>query len=713
MSGFGKWCAPWAVAAGLAVSAGGRAAAAEPPGGRGKGPPEVVMLEEIVVKTGREPRVETLEVREVREGSARDLGEALETQGGAAKVRKAGIANDVVLRGLQKDSVNVLVDGARVHGACPSRMDPPSFHLDYAEVDRVEVTKGPFDVTNPGGLGGLVEVRTRRARAGPGGELNLQHGSFQATDLSAVGSWGGPAADLQVGGAFKYAEPYRSGDGLNLTEAVPAAIAGQPNPARYRNTGGAQEAYAVGSGWAKLGVNPAEGHRVEASYARQSADDVLYPYLLMDGITDTTDRINVRYTVDGVEPLSRGLLQVYWSQVSHAMDDRKRCSAAAAPATCSGALPLDWSMRTEARAEVVGGKLELELDGWAAWRVGGDVYSRSWDNTTVRAARAMPGLPYLAEATVPDVTIVDFGMYGSGRKRLGERVQVTAGLRFDTASTQAKVDRTALYRTFYPGGDLARLREDVLLSGNLQVDVEVAPGAVIFAGYGHGNRLPDPQERYYALSGMMGKPAWVGKPGLEPMRSDEVDLGARYGDGRLLARAQLFYDRVGSYITLASVTAPGTTLAAKSYANVRAHLYGGEASARWALPAHLVLSAGLSYTRGVDDTAGGDLAEMPPLRASASLRWEVDRFFAEVEEVVAARQDRVATGLNEQPTPAWFITNVRAGGRVAGVKLFAGARNLLDKSYTEHLAYLRDPFATGTRVPEPGRSLYAALQAAF
>lgn len=68
---------------------------------------------------------EALEMREVRESSARDVGEALTRLDGVWKIRKGGIANDVLLRGFQQDNVNVLIDGARIHGACPNRMDPP------------------------------------------------------------------------------------------------------------------------------------------------------------------------------------------------------------------------------------------------------------------------------------------------------------------------------------------------------------------------------------------------------------------------------------------------------------------------------------------------------------------------------------------------------------------------------------------------------------
>ena len=88
------------------------------------------ILDEITVRGQKESlKDESLSIREVRESPARDKGEALKQVEGISYVHKGAIANDVVLRGFQKDNINVLVDGVRLHGACPSRMDPPSFPL--------------------------------------------------------------------------------------------------------------------------------------------------------------------------------------------------------------------------------------------------------------------------------------------------------------------------------------------------------------------------------------------------------------------------------------------------------------------------------------------------------------------------------------------------------------------------------------------------------
>jgi iron complex outermembrane recepter protein len=704
----------WALLLAGAFAPAGGAVAEEtreaPP--KAEAPPEPggkELVEEIEVKGKRPTRSSSLEVREVRETAARDVGEALDGLADLSKVRKAGIANDVVLRGMKKDDVAVLIDGQQLHGACPSRMDPPAFHLDYAEVDRIEVKKGPFDVTHPGGVGGLVDVRTRGTRrAGFGTEVNFSAGSAGARETSGVVAYETERADVLAGGAYKAGEPFVSGDGRNFTLAIPAVNAmGTPNGARFRDTSSTQTAYDVRSGWGKAAFAPAEGHRLELSYTRQSSVDVLYPYLSMDGTADDTDRLSLQYGISGTGLLRKAVAQAYWNRVQHEMNDAARCSSSLDVATCAGALPRAYSMSTAARTVTFGGKMQADLEG--GWLAGADFASRTWDNATTRVARMAPGMPYRSEATLPDVTIDGAGVFGQGRRALGERVALTAGVRLDLVHARAGIDRTALYAVYRPGEDLPLSRTDLLASGNLQLEWAVAGASTLFLGYGHGARTPDPQELYIAGTAMMaGMPAWVGNPSLRPTQNDEVDAGAKYVAGGVLMKAQVFHAWVSDYVSLVNF---GTaTSPAKTYANVTARMYGGEASAKVSLPLRLYAGLGASYTRGQNDSTGGNLAEIPPLKGIASLRYDVGWFFAEVEEVVAAPQPKVDVALQESETAGWAITNLRLGTAWRGMKVFAGVRNLLDRFYTEHLSYLRDPFASGVKVPEPGRTLYLNAQ---
>ena len=85
--------------------------------------------------------------------------------------------------------------------------------------------------------------------------------------------------------------------------------------------------------------------------------------------------------------------------------------------------------------------------------------------------------------------------------------------------------------------------------------------------------------------------------------------------------------------------------------------------------------------------------------------------FRSAVENVAARQDRVDSGLNEQETAGWMTTDLKAGVNYRSLTAYGGVRNLLDKQYYTHLSYLRDPFASGVgvKVPENGRNFYLTM----
>ncbi|HHD81381.1 MAG TPA: TonB-dependent receptor, partial [Campylobacterales bacterium] len=114
-------------------------------------------LEDITVAG----RVDVEQVSDVsgEEIKSSDLAEALEKNSPSVTIiRRSGIANDIILRGQKRDNINVTVDGMKLYGACPNRMDPPTSHIMTQNIDSVEITEGPFDVEEFGTLSGKVQV---------------------------------------------------------------------------------------------------------------------------------------------------------------------------------------------------------------------------------------------------------------------------------------------------------------------------------------------------------------------------------------------------------------------------------------------------------------------------------------------------------------------------------------------------------------------------
>ncbi len=653
-----------------------------------------ILLDEITIRgEEKSPQEESLTIREVRESPAKDIGEALQRVEGVSIVRKGAIANDIVLRGFQRDNINVLVDGVRLHGACPNRMDPPAFHYDFAQVEDVLVLKGPYDVTNPGGLGGLVQVRTKKTEQDFHSEANLNYGSYNSTNDSATVSYGTDRYDGLAGYAFKYSEVPRSGNGKLITDIYPAK-----SPNRYRPDTIDSKAYEINTGWAKFGFNPTDSSRTELSYSYQDAEHVLYPYLKMDADFDRTHILNWTYKVEKISDIVKDLeLQAYWDKVSHVMDDSLRESSRP-----TAKINRVFSMQTDANTQVVGTKVKGTLAvGSGTLKSGVDYYNRSWNALNVRAMYT-PTLPYTTLNMIPDVDIDNFGLFVDYEITLNDWFKVQAGIRGDLTWVNAgSLNKASTLRN---STDFSEV------SGNVQLTYTPVSGLDIFLGLARGVRTPDPEELYISVPAAPPAVTWQGNPDLNSTVNHEVDLGLKYAGKKFYVNGTIFYSDLTDYVNFYSASATR-----KSYQNIDATMWGAEFGSQVSLPYDIYLRGSLSYTEARNKDGHRPLAEIPPLRGLLSVRYDIDSWFVEIAENLATRQDRVDTGLNELPTAGWMTTDLKAGFNYNSMSIYGGVNNMLDKQYYSHLSYLRDPFVSGVgyKVPENGRNFYLTVTYKF
>jgi len=674
-------------------------------------PPAI--LEEITVRGQEEaPMEETLGIREVRESYARDIGEALQDVPGMTFIRKGAIANDIVMRGLQRDNINMLLDGVRLYGGCPSRMDPPSFHFDFAEVERIEIIKGPYDLENPGSMGGLVNAVSRSPGEGFGFNADLTYGSYDLLHGAATASYGTEKADGLAGYAYKYSKPPESGDGKKITDIYPATSRN-----RYKEDQLDSRAYEIDTFWIKGGLNLSDDGRTEIGYSYQDASHVLYPYLFMDADFDRTHRINWTTTVENIsQRLSEATLQLWWNRVDHLMHDEYRVSS-----TPGTVVTRPYSMQTDAETEVYGGKLKGNWTlGPGTLTTGIDYYHRNWDATNEAAVFTIAE-PYTAQPMIPDVASDNYGLFGEYAWPLATGLTLRGGVRLDYYEAEANsLDAsrlTMLYQPYHPGGSLDDDTDFTEVGGNIQLSWKATDILEVFAGLASGVRSPDPQELYIGLQRiptlmMPTATNWVGNPDLDPTRNNQADLGVEISGTDYYVSASIFYSALRDYIYLVDVPDPdgeGGLPAARTYRNIDATLYGGELAGQLALPLDLYLAGTLSYVRGKKDDTDENLVEIPPLEGKVSLRWDIDSYFVELTERFADSQDRVDESLGEEETSGWAVTDIKAGANWAGWSLYGGINNLLDKFYRTHLSYQRDPFRTGARVPEVGAFAYVNL----
>ena len=635
---------------------------------------------------------DSMEASELRESSARDLGEALAQKPGVWKVRKGGIANDVVLRGFREDDVTVLIDGARIAGACPNRMDPPVFHLDFSEVDRIEIEPSGGRMAAQGSLGGMINVVTKKPGEGLHADVSLVTGSWGMINPSATVSWGSERFAVLGGFSHRSGEAYEDGSGTIFTDI-----------ANYRPSVDGADAYDINTAWTRLYFRPAPGHELHLSYARQEADDVLYPTLMMDALNDDADRLvaGYRYNPDG------GFLRslratAYATQVDHWMTDSNRMTSTGAPR--------GWGMGTNAATRMIGGTVEAEMGPFI---LGMEAYTRNWDTWT-----EMAGMMYMRQYSIPNVDLDALGISARWRHGFSDRTHMVLGARVDRVSTSAddSIANTALYSAYH--GTTETERTDTEPSFSFEISHDLATGLTLSGSLSRTSRSPDARERYFGLKRMGGD--WVGNPGLAPPVATGAELGMVWSTGAGMLTASAWAEKVDDYILIYSQQrinmVPGVmNTRAMTYTNVDADLRGASLHGSLALSSRISVSASASYVRGTFDPItdlgiySTDLPEMPPLSGRLAARWQNTRYFAEIEGLGAMSQDNIDTDLNESPTPGWGIMNLKAGYSRGHWRIQAVLANVFDRNYHEHFSYLRNPYRTGVIINEPGRNLSATL----
>ncbi|RUM68895.1 MAG: TonB-dependent receptor, partial [Sulfurospirillum sp.] len=209
-----------------------------------------------------------------------DLAEALFKKSPSVSiVRRSGVANDIIVRGQKKDNISVTIDGAKVCGACPNRMDPPVSHILTNNIDYIQIDEGPFDVENFGVLSADVKIHTIKPSKTLQGDLNLGLGSFGYKKGAFSLSGGTDTVRLLLTSSAEKSDQYEDGNGDDFVGQIARNIAlgKAPEAAQYQPRYQDMKAYTKKTLMGKLFWDIAENHEVRLSYTANRSDDVLYP----------------------------------------------------------------------------------------------------------------------------------------------------------------------------------------------------------------------------------------------------------------------------------------------------------------------------------------------------------------------------------------------------------------------------------------------------
>jgi len=337
--------------------------------------------------------------------------------------------------------------------------------------------------------------------------------------------------------------------------------------------------------------------------------------------------------------------------------------------------------------------------GDANIKAGLDFYNRFWNAENI----IIPKDPNMKTQSdmIPEVATLNMGIFANVENPLSDSLLYTAGARFDYATSTAGEDNATLRDDVH--GDAKDGATFMGYAANVQFNYLPLESLTVFNGLGTASRLPDPSELFIVVD----KPGatntdWIGNSSLKPEQRYEDDIGLQWKNNTLKAKTTFFYAYIVDYIAIGQ----GPTGKATTYFNTNAQSYGNESELEYRFVKNFFLTGTLAFTRAqketTDELHDADMGEISPLTGTLGLRWEMDGIYALVYNEFADKQNFVDTDMQESATAAWNTWNAGFGIEKETFGVHFAANNLLNRGYTEHLQYNRDPFTSGTKVPQPG-----------
>lgn len=389
---------------------------------------------------------------------------------------------------------------------------------------------------------------------------------------------------------------------------------------------------------------------IKYSAAFTYSDDISFPYLKMD------ERINRIFN----SSLSYKENKIYFNYTRHIMNNSLRVSP--------------MFMETDAEnltIGAVGNFYEVVYRNWNA------------DNQIIMPMakvenKLIPNLSLFSAVVNKKWAISSFlifGKVGIVSHSLGEENQLT------------------FYQTLYPGAKENRLFPTFGISVNYSTAFykNLGAGLLIEAA----SEAPEIETLYIAVTRPMNNPNWVGNPELN--QSFKTTIRGSINYDRI--RVEFFGTNVWNYVNQTQITVNGKPNV--TYKNVDAYMLGINLDAEWKY-----LNINANYTYAQNQTNDSPLAEIPPLKITTTLLSpEYSGFIGFIKHTYNDAQTRVDFSLSENSTVAWNKFDIGISYLYKNLYLTLEIENITNQLYYQHLSYLRDPFASGANVFEPGRTL--------
>jgi iron complex outermembrane receptor protein len=643
-------------------------------------------------------------------GVSADGGDFLGQISGVSTSRFGGRGLEPIVRGQSQTRLNILLDGAYVHGGCPNRMDPPASWAALETYEEVTVLKGVQSLLYGGGGSGgtvlferdsrgLAEEKGLHGRVGLSASDNNTPGDLSADIMSA-----GEKGYIRGIGEIKTVDNYEDGDGREVRSSFDHKQAG-----------------------VILGLTPTEDRLFELSLEKNDFEDALYPGAGMDSPVEEGNIYRLSYEDKPTAAwLNSVETELYLSDIDHVMNNFDLRTPPKYPQTHPAKAGSDLKRETPTTSKTSGGRLILESgSGNTQWNYGLDLQRNERDaalnNMDSGDAKSI-------SLMWPDASIEQKGLFAEATTALAKGQRLKYGLRVDLVDSSAdkvNVKPTApktktpneIYQMYY--GVTAEDQDETNLGALLRYEQDLNSGLTLFTGLSRSVRVADATERYMNKWSPVGKQRWVGNPGIESEQHHQLDIGLSREEGEFRWSSVLFYDDVSDYIlrdTARGQAGIQQTDNADIYRNVDAELMGAELEGQWSLNNGLDFSASLAYVHTDNTSDDRPISQTPPVNGKLQLDYEKESWGFGSRVRFADNQDRIDTFSKQEvgETPGYGVLDVYGNYNINNTfSLRLGVDNITDKTYAEHINRANLLDVQSARVNEPGRAIWAKISADF
>lgn len=660
----------------------------------------VKVLEEVLISSDGRPLVsqQRLDQKTIMRNNPKNIGDIFGDKSGFSIIKRGGYAMEPVFRSFKYDQLNLIYDGGVViAGACPNRMDPASTQISPAEIDRIELVKGPYSVRFGQTMGGLINIITNKPSSSDEFKVKGEvEGGYEVNGNGITGRGAiaavGKKYDISLqGGAITF-DDYKNGDG----ETIPSSF-------KTYN-------YAT-----KIGFNPTANQRLQLSWRQSFGKDIKHASLPMDSPKDNSSILSLDYGVRNIgDKMSSINAKAYYTYVDHLMSNEDRLNFKAVDA------------QSPVNSSTYGGKFELGISpsNKSIVFVGMDLRSVAKDGVRNRIVKIMNGNPLdppkeFTDLIWQDSWLYDVGLFAEANLLLNESWGLLVAGRLDYVKSGADnpaPDFEELYGEINPDAELNT-------SLTTSLNYNFGENGLLQLSIGRGQRAAELVERYINHFNVgMDTYEYVGNPNLKSEINNQADLTLKNINGKFYWSANIFYSNMKNYITaivdesLPRKYMPGKEpLYAKRYINVdRSWQTGFDMELGYSFTKDFSGLLGAFYTYAQNEDFNEPLPEIPPLTGLISIKYEKEKYWAEFKGRFVAEQDRVSESFDESETPGFKVFDLMAGySPVKNIDINFALKNMFNANYYEHLSRANQNPIETLMLYEPGRSFRVGLKFRF